>query len=284
VLPRLIITVLPVSLPYDRAALWKNWGSQGLELSIDGDPELITELLLKGPPPISELLGHHGSSECSDVWLIDGGATPSQSAPSGASVLNYARLTTFREAVLARIDSIPKNIAATDQTLATIRNQNWDAWYPPELMDRAPLRRFLIDLYLSGNGSLIFSNSFVEWAASEAIRRARPRVLVARFGLRPRPKPFTGIAIFENQQRINTLPEIDDPTGSALDANVLARYVLLAAQRYPEKEETICLCIAESARSAWLLLPETRKNDWTNSNTCTPAQLARWLMQYVASL
>jgi hypothetical protein len=46
-------------------------------------------------------------------------------------------------------------------------------------------------------------------------------------------KPFTGIGIFENQQHISALPDVDDPQGSAVDADMLARYILVAAERYP---------------------------------------------------
>ena len=47
--------------------------------------------------------------------------------------------------------------------------------WPAEYAGQPRLRKFVIDLFLSGNGALIFSNAFVEWAVSEAIRRARPR-------------------------------------------------------------------------------------------------------------
>ena len=100
---------------------------------------------------------------------------------------------------------------------------------PRKLTASHRLRKFMIDLYLSGNGALIFSNAFVEWAASEVLRRARPRTIVARFGMRSKPKPFTSIAIFENQQRVSSLPDVDDPENSAIDAAILARYVWLAA-------------------------------------------------------
>jgi len=45
---------------------------------------------------------------------------------------------------------------------------------------------------------------------------------VARFGMRSKPKPFTSIAIFENQQRVSSLPDVVDPANSAIDAVILA--------------------------------------------------------------
>jgi len=45
-----------------------------------------------------------------------------------------------------------------------------------------------------------FGNSFVEWAASEAFRRA-VHFPGAQFGVRSKPKPFTGVAVFDNPDR-----------------------------------------------------------------------------------
>jgi hypothetical protein len=283
--PRLIVAVLPGTLPYERAALWKKWDDCGVALSIDGDPTRVAELLLQGSTSIPGLLAQQSRGESSDLWLIDAGSRlQSISAPAGeASCLSCTALNALRERILAQVNTIPKSIEATDQTLAAIRNQNWDTWWPPELDGQEPLRRFVIDLYLSGNGALIFSNAFVEWASSEAVRRARPRVLFARFGLRARPKPFTGIAIFENQQHISALPDVDDPQGSAVDAIVLARYLFLAAQRYPEAAQTAFLCIAESTANAYLIFPQASRDSWTTASRATPEQIARRLIEYLST-
>jgi hypothetical protein len=283
--PRLIVAILPETLPYERAALWKKWKDRGVALSINGDPTRVAEVLLQGSTSIPSLLAQQSSGESSDLWLIDAGSRlQSISAPAGeASCLSCTALNALRERILAQVNTIPKSIDATDRTLAAIRNQNWGPWWPTELDGQEPLRRFVIDLHLSGNGALIFSNAFVEWASSEAVRRAHLRVLFARFGLRIRPKPFTSIAIFENQQHISALPDVDDPQGSAVDALVLARYLFLAAQRYPEAPQAAFLCIAESAGSAYLILPRASQDSWTTANRATPEQIARWEIEHLST-
>jgi hypothetical protein len=111
-------------------------------------------------------------------------------------------------------------------------------------------------LYLSGNGAVIFGNSFVQWAASEAFRRARPSFLAAQFGVRSKPKPFTGVAVFDNPDEVNPLQAVDDLPGSAVDAQMLALYVWLAACRYEEyQRSTVCVCVAESLSEAYLVAP-----------------------------
>jgi hypothetical protein len=117
-------------------------------------------------------------------------------------------------------------------------------------------REFLRDLFLNGNGGLVFPNSFVEWGSVEALRRARPSVLVAHFGTRNKPKPFTSVAVFENQERASPQPDIEDLAGSAVDAQMLAYYVWLAATRYQEYYgRTVCLCLAEDLPTALVIAP-----------------------------
>src|SRR6266567_3993885 len=126
---------------------------------------------------------------------------------------------------------------------------------PPKAEDPA-VREYLRALYLSGNGAVIFGNSFVQWGSSEALRRARPRFLVGKFGVRSKPKPFTGVAVFDNPDQINPLPAVDDLPGSSIDAQMLALYVWLAAARYSEyQSSTACVCIAESLSQAYVVAP-----------------------------
>jgi hypothetical protein len=280
---RLIVTILPKSLPMERSSLWKKWGKSGTELLIDGDPARISDLLLQSTSSANGVAALQNQLDAYDLWLIDA-ASGLATNERAACALSHAALAPLRERVLAQVNTVPKSIEVTDQTLAAIRTHNWDQWWPQELKEDVLLRKFVIDVYLSGNGALIFSNAFVEWAASEAIRRARPRALIARFGLRPKPKPFTGIAIFENQQRVSALPDVDDPQGSALDAMVLARYILLSAQRYPESAQTAFLCVAESAQSAYLVLPESMKASWANQNSATPEQITKYLANHLSKL
>ncbi len=287
---RLVLLILPESLPVKSAAVWKQWDPRGRELKIAGDSRRLCEFVIRGQsdlPGIATLLAHQGSTEASDLWLIDAeaklsGLSPT-SAPTAECILNYAAFKTFRDRFLAEVNTIAKDIHASDQTLAAIRHENWDRWWPAELAGQERLRNFVIDLFLSGNGALNFSNAFVEWAASEVLRRARPRIIVARFGLRSKPKPFTSIAIFENQQTVSTLPDADDAEGSAVDAIILARYVWLAASRYPEQKQTGCLCVSESRNSVFLIAPVGRNPDWPLENPVSLEDVHKWLIAQVLS-
>jgi len=74
--------------------------------------------------------------------------------------------------------------------------------------------------------------------------------------MRSKPKPFTGVAVFENPDQVNPLPTVEDLPGSATDAEMLALYVWLAAARYEEYQKTtVCVCLAESLGQAYVVAP-----------------------------
>jgi hypothetical protein len=171
-------------------------------------------------------------------------------------VLGYARLDRFRENFSHEMNSMPKDLTAADEVFDRLRKVDVVPWCPAEVAADPAIREFVRALYLSGNGAVIFGNSFVQWAASEAFRRARPSFLAAQFGVRNKPKPFTGVAVFDNPDQVNPLPAAEDLPGSALDAQMLALYVWLSAYRYPEYQHSAaCVCVAESLSQAYVVAP-----------------------------
>jgi hypothetical protein len=271
--PRLILLVLPRSLPVDLQSVWKQWDRRGQVVKISGGSERLCELAVHGQAGISPSL------ESSDLWLIDAegklSSMLSALAPVTACSLSYPALKPFRDKLLAELNKTPKDIQATDEIIANLRREAWDAWglWPAEIVNQPSLRKFVIDLFLSGNGAVIFSNAFVEWAAAEALRRARPRTIIARFGMRSKPKPFTSIAVFENQHKISSVPDVDDPENSAIDAVILARYVWLSACRYPEQDQTLCVCVAEHGDSAYVIPPAGKSLGLGSDHSIAPEEL-----------
>jgi hypothetical protein len=285
---RLILLVLPKSLPVSSIAGHKPWDPRGVEFPITGDPRAITELALKGPASLPSLLSAQSgpNPDSADCWMIDADATlgsflDSTGTPP-ASVLQYRVLKDFRDQFLTQVNTVPKDIEGTDQVLARMRSQNWETWWPASMAGQQRLRNFVVELFLSGNGALIFSNAFVQWAASEALRRARPRLMVSRFGLRSKPKPFTSIAIFENQQKVSAMQDVDDPEGSAVDALTLARYIWLSAERYPERERTSCLCVSEASGSAYVIAPDSTRPGWRAGQPVAPEAICDWMRRTLA--
>jgi len=272
---RLILMEIPARLPLDPRKAWQKWEGVGRPLKLQSvsptAPFSLAETLIRSSQAregsgLLEIMAERPNVSSAETWIIDAGDNLVEAAlkgiPSGvstppATLISYQRLAAFRENFSHQINTIQKDLADADAVYARLRQTDVTPWCPPEVASEPVIREFLRSLYLSGNGALIYANSFVEWGASEAFRRARPSVVVAQFGVRSKPKPFTSVAIFENQDQINPLPAVDDLPGSALDAQVMALYIWLAASRYDEyQRNTVCLCIAASLAEVYVVAPK----------------------------
>ena len=103
------------------------------------------------------------------------------------------------------------------------------------------------DVLLTGNGTLFVNNTFVEWAAVQALRRAQPRLLVTRYGVRDKLKPFSSLLLFSQPRTSDRIPLIEDPLGSFIDVEQLSYYVWLQAEKSAAyRGKTLYLFLAES--------------------------------------
>jgi hypothetical protein len=266
---RLVLLEIPKNLPLDSARVWRRWQGIGIALKLDlsASPGGALQGILLGSanasPGLLYAVGNRPGAAHADTWVIDAGrelvdpiAALPTSSPSAPVLLSNARLDAYRQNFSHEMNSIRKDLADADAVFDHLRKVDVSPWCSPEVAADPAVREFVRSLYLTGNGAVIFGNSFVEWAASEAFRRARPSLVAARFGMRSKPKPFTGVAVFENPDQVNPLPAVDDPEGSSLDAQMLALYIWLAATRYEEYHRaTVCVCIAESLSEAYIVAP-----------------------------
>ena len=266
---RLVLLEIPKNLPLDSARVWRRWRGIGIPVKLDlsGVRTGALQRLLLGSstaganasPGLLHAAGSRSTAAHADTWVIDAGrelVDPIAAQTTSAVLLSNARLDAYRQNFSHEMNTMRKDLADADAVFDRLRKVDVSPWCPPEVAADPAVREFVRSLYLSGNGAVIFGNSFVEWAASEALRRARPSLVAARFGMRSKPKPFTGVAVFENPDQVNPLPAVDDPDGSSLDAQMLALYVWLAASRYEEyRRATVCVCIAESLAEAYLIAP-----------------------------
>jgi len=270
---RLVLLGIPRPLELS-ADPWRRWQGIGRAIQLDttpiGDSKGILERLLSTNPAqdsssrLLDTIANRGRTQAADLWVIDAGrnlvdALLSQNAAAASStkpvMLSYARLDQYRESFSREMNTMRKDLTDADAVYDRLRKVDVAPWCPVEAKDPA-VREYLRSLYLSGNGAVIFGNSFVQWGASEAFRRARPRFLAAQFGVRSKPKPFTGVAVFENPDQVNPMPAVDDLPGSAIDAQMLALYVWLSAGRYSEYQSSAaCVCVAESLSQAYLVAP-----------------------------
>ncbi len=273
---RLVLLDIPGHLPVERATVWDRWQGIGFAQPVRIPDAARTSgslaFLLLGEPDhdaasstgVLRASQQHAEAAPAQAWIIDAGDSLAQAAlrrlagstaKPAPTLLGYKELDAYRQKFSQQMNSMRKDLADADAVYDRLRSVDVRPWCPPEVAEPS-VREFVRSLFLSGNGAVIFGNSFVEWGASEALRRARPALLVAQFDVRPRPKPFTGVAVFDNPDQVNPLPSVDDPQGSSLDAQMLALYIWLAATRYEEYQHaTVCVCLADSIAEAYVIAP-----------------------------
>jgi hypothetical protein len=243
--PRLIVCVLPGGLPVQESP-WTEFAGTGFTVSLDQPFGAMGGQLLRR---LSDRTLPSGLEEIENVWAFEAGGGHAEPA-AGATVLRWSDLAALRRAFLQRLNTISKSLESASQTLSDLRRVDLAPLVGKRTVADPRVREFIRDLLLSGNGALVFNNSFVQWGASEALRRAQPQALIAGFGIRTKPKPFSSIVWFEDQNRSNPAGDEPDPAGSLVDGAFLSRYVYLAAERLaPYHSRTLSLfAIADSNR------------------------------------
>jgi hypothetical protein len=111
------------------------------------------------------------------------------------------------------------------------------------------LDRFQVKILTEGSGTQIFSTTFAQWTAREALRRAQPLTLLVRFAPRQRQRPM-------NELLTNTSAILEpDLGGSLIDADMGAWYNWINQQRLPGYEESVFLAWFEGHNQALVIAP-----------------------------
>lgn len=185
-------------------------------------------------------------------WYIDGGEEADH-APA-LTCVSYKALEPVRAALLRKMQTELDRPGMGPEALRTLLAQmrpsdlgmNAGSSGKPrdEVMDR-----FQVKLLTEGSGTQIFSTSFAQWAAREALRRAQPLTLLVRFAPRQRQKPMN-----ELLSAVPARPELDF-VGSLIDADLGAYYNWLNQQRLPGAEQSSFLVWFEGHGQALTIGP-----------------------------
>jgi hypothetical protein len=158
-------------------------------------------------------------------WYIDGG----HAAPlPGESVtcVSYASLDPIRLGLINKMRQVMQPGGGGSEMLRTVLAQITPAELGlPENSPTAVLDRFRISMLTEGSGTQLFSTTFVQWSAREALRRAQPLTLVARFAPRQREESMKELLAGTAHQAVL------DPPGSLVDADMGAYYTYINLQR-----------------------------------------------------
>ena len=182
-------------------------------------------------------------------WYIDGGHVAPEK-DGGLTCVSYASLDPIRLALVDKMRKIMQPGGGGSEVLRTVLAQT----KPADLGlhgngAAAVLDHFRISMLTQGSGTQLFSTTFVQWSAREALRRAQPLTLVARFTPRQREESMKELLAGTTQAAV------PDPQGSLVDADMGAFYTYINLQRLSGADKSGFLAWFEGHQEALAIGP-----------------------------
>jgi len=238
---RLVIVLSPPEIPVGSERMWLRIRSHGKMIPLQPG----------GLQPHLETLLAAGQAKTYDRWIIEAGDA-FKDVP-GVVRLSYKRLDDYRESLMTQVQRLLEGEPMRSPRELAVRLKQMKAPAPysdPIIAD------FARAVLLSGNGTLLINNTFVEWATIQAVRRARPSVSIISFGVRNKVKPFSSLLIYADQQAVTPIPTQMDPLGSYVDMEVFYQYIWQEFEKYPEyRRNTAYLFLGQGLEELLVIAP-----------------------------
>jgi hypothetical protein len=203
-------------------------------------------------------------------WYVEGGQIREHDPM--LTCVSYQALASVRTALLRKVQAEIQRPGMGPEELRT----NLAALQPADVGLNQPgnlvLNHFQLKLLTEGSGTQIFTTTFVQWAAREALRRAQPLTLLARFGPRQRQRPMN-----ELFSSMDSAPE-PDLLGSLIDADMGAYYNWINQQRLQGAAQSTFIAWFEGSSQVTAVGPSFARGASSNS----PASLEE-LLAWAAS-
>ena len=204
-------------------------------------------------------------------WYIDGGQEAEHD--SALTCVSYRALAPARVALADKIRVEIERPGMGPEALRTLMAQMHPADLgldkPPNTVGSPVMDRFQVKILTEGSGTQIFSTTFAQWSAREALRRAQPLTLLVRFAPRQRQKPM-------NEMLTASHSDVElDPEGSLIDADMGAYYNWLNQQRLPGAEQSSFLVWFEGHNEAVAIGPSLPRGT-TSDAVADLQQLLTW--------
>jgi hypothetical protein len=180
-------------------------------------------------------------------WYVDGGEADAHDPR--ITCMSYKALDRARSALLKNMQEEIQRPGMGPEELRTLLAE----MKPSDLgMDPAGdpvMDRFQLKVLTEGSGTQIFSTTFAQWSAREALRRAQPLTLLVRFTPRQSMRPMNDL-LSDSQ----AAPELDF-VGSLVDADMGAYYHWINQQRLPGASQSTFLAWFEGHQQAVVVSP-----------------------------
>jgi hypothetical protein len=299
---RLVVQLYGSNIAIQADKLWSRLKGTGVRLPLNLEGTQGSDAFLRalfggrdnGGPGLALFAAARESAGLTplDAWIIEShealhdlcdARTAGPASDGPVTGLSYDRLRAYRDDLTRALYAKIQSGVESPQAFAAYARSLKIAPGPGILLHSADvLRTFVRDVLLTGNGTLFVNNTFVEWAAVQALRRAQPRILVTRFGVRDKLKPFSSLLLFSQPRASDQIPLIEDPVGSFVDVEQLSYYVWLNAEKSPAyRNKTLYLFLAEGVdemlaiRSDAPAAPAPALPAASLSDVC--ATMAQWL-------
>lgn len=244
---RLVMVLSPPELPMGPDRMWTRIRDQGrlvpLQLAVDAPLADYLPLLLSGADrserarTVFDLYAGQRGRSPFDTWVVEAGDPALRLAQTfdGWVGLSYERLGDLRRVLMREVNELVTQERIPGPRQLGERLQKMNPGALRRAVGRDPVMQdFLQSVLLNGNGTLLINNTFVEWASLQAIRRARPSVLMTSFGIRNKVKPFSSLLIYSDQEETNPVPTQADMLGSYVDLEVFYQYIWQECGKYAE--------------------------------------------------
>lgn len=181
-------------------------------------------------------------------WYIDG--ERNQVSGAGLTCVSYDSLEGVRDALIKKMREVARPGGGGPEVLRTMLAQMRPEDLGMEASGEAAiLSRFQVSVLTEGSGTQLFSTTFVQWSAREALRRAQPLTLLARFAPRQREQSMKDLLAGVEQA------PVPDPQGSLIDADMGAYYTWINQQRLAGAGQAAFLAWFENHDEALAISP-----------------------------
>ena len=274
---RLVVVIAPAELPVGPDRMWLRIRQHGKRVPLEAPedvadylPLLLTGASRKGAAG-SIAAKYAAKGDAYDAWAVEANA----SLVGGAEhvvALSYERLRDYRARLMSEVRHIveTQEVRGPRQLSAKLKDLKIRASEGDVSRDLV-LAEFARAILLSGNGTLLVNNTFVEWSTVQAVRRARPSVAIVSFGIRNKIKPFSSLLIYADQDTTNPIPTQMDTLGTYVDLEIFYQYIWQEFEKYAEyRRNTAYLFVGEGMDELLAIAPP----DFPLLAATKPAKLA----------
>jgi hypothetical protein len=278
--PRLVVVLSPGEIPAGPDRLWIRIAQHGKRVPVEtpADGADYAALLLTGKPrdaaapAIVDRFATAAGSAPYSAWCVEAGdSLAGMSSHPGVVRLSYQQLADYRTRLQKQVQQVveEERVRGPQQLSARLKQMKIRPG-EGELAGDVILGEFARAILLSGNGTLLINNTFVEWASVQAVRRARPAVTLISYGIRNKIKPFSSLLIYADQETTTPIPTQSDMLGSYVDLEIFHQYIWQEFMKYAEyRGNTAFLFVADGADELLAIAPP----DFPLSNVRTPQRL-----------